>query len=132
MIGIDTNVVLRYLLKDDKLQTAKAERILEHTLKEDGPGFVSLVTVLETFWVLESFYKFSGQEIISAIEQLIRAETLFIQNEREVYYALQVVKKGEGTFNDVLVSALSFWSGCTHTLTFDRKASRLPGFKLIA
>lgn len=132
MIGIDTNLALRYLLKDDKLQTAKAEHILEHTLTENGPGFISLVTVLEMIWVLESVYKFSAQEIVSAIEQLIQAEALFVQNEREVYQALQLVKNAQGTFNDALVAALGQWAGCSHTLTFDRKACRLPGFKLIA
>jgi predicted nucleic-acid-binding protein len=131
MIGLDTNVLLRYLVKDDPRQTAKASAILESTVRSDT-GFVSLVTIVETVWVLESFYHFSRQELSQAVETILRIDSLFVQNEREVFSALALLEQGRGSFSDALVGALGTWSGCTKTVTFDRKASRLPGFELIA
>jgi predicted nucleic-acid-binding protein len=130
MTGLDTNVLVRYLVKDDPRQTAKATSIIENRVCSDT-GFVSLVTMIETVWVLERSYNFSPQEISEAIEVILQIDSIFVQNEREVFSALALLQEGRGSFADALVGALGTWSGCTTTLTFDRKASRLPGFELI-
>ncbi len=132
MIGLDTNFLVRYLVEDDPIQTAKASEIIERQFTEQDPGFVSLVAIAETAWVLHSLYEFSREEVAFAIELVLFAETLVLQNEREVHTAMVAFKNGLGSFPDALIGALGLWAGCSSTLTFDRKASRLPGFKLVS
>lgn len=132
MIGLDTNVVLRYLLQDDPEQTRHANRILDRQLSEETPGFLSLVTVLEIVWVLRSLFKQGPVEIAAQLEQLLAADTLRIQNEQQVFEAVFAIKRGTGEFEDALIGALGDWAGCSTTLTFDQKAARLRHFQEIA
>jgi predicted nucleic-acid-binding protein len=132
MIGLDTNVLVRYIMQDDPLQSPKASRKIERHLTEEDPGFISLPTMLESAWVLEDIYGLSRQELAQAIETVLQIETFVVQNEKEVHTAMLALRTGQGSFDDALIGALGLWAGCTSTLTFDRKASRLKGFKLIA
>jgi predicted nucleic-acid-binding protein len=131
MIGLDTNVILRYLLQDNPDQTRKANRIVDRQLNEQAPGFISLVTVLEIVWVLRSLLKRNPSQIASHLESLLAADSLEVQNEQQVFEAVFALKRGTGEFEDALIGALNARAGCTHTLTFDRKATRLPHFQLI-
>jgi predicted nucleic-acid-binding protein len=131
MIGLDTNIVVRYLAQDDPVQSPKATEIIERRLNEDEPGFVSLVTIAETVWVLDRLYGLSDQVIAHAIERMLQADSLVVQNEQEVFTAMIALKSGSGTFADALIASLGTWAGCSSTLTFDKKASRIKGFELI-
>jgi len=111
MIGLDTNVLLRYLVQDDPVQSARATEIIASQLTEEEPGFVSLVTILEVVWVLKSLYKRSGQEIATDIELVLAADTLEVQNEQEVYYAVVALRNGTGTFEDALIGGLGNLEG---------------------
>ena len=131
MIGLDTNILLRYLVQDDPTQSPKATEVIERRLTQENPGFVSLVCILEIVWVLGSLYKRSRSEIADHIEMILAADTLEVQNEQEVYQAVVVLRSGAGTFEDALIGALSAWWGCSATLTFDQNAAkRLNGFQL--
>jgi predicted nucleic-acid-binding protein len=132
MIGLDTNVVVRYLLNDDAVQSAAATHLIEERLKTEGPGYISLVTIAETAWLLSSFYGHSVNEIALVIEEILASDHLFVQNEREVFAAMIELKTGRASFPDALVGALGQWAGCAYTATFDRKASRLTGFRHLA
>jgi predicted nucleic-acid-binding protein len=129
--GLDTNVLVRYFAQDDPIQSKRANEIMERRLTEDEPGFVSLVTMVETAWVLSRVYGLSDAEIAAAVEGMLQAGTLVIQNEQEVFTAVAALRAGRGSFADALVGALGIWAGCSYTLTFDRKAGRLDGFELI-
>ena len=132
MIGLDTNVLLRYLAQDDPKQSARATEIIERGLTVAEPGFVSLVTVVEVVWVLKSLFNRTRLEIANDIEMLLAADTLEVQNEQEVYLAVVALRNGSGTFEDALIGALGVWRGCSATLTFDEGAAkRLHGFQLI-
>jgi predicted nucleic-acid-binding protein len=132
MIGLDTNVVLRYLVQDDPAQSPKATEIVERRLTKEDPGFVSLVCILEIVWVLGSLYRRSRGEIANHIEMILAADTLEVQNEQEVYQGVIALRNGSGTFEDALVGALGAWWGCSATLTFDQNAAkRLNGFQLL-
>jgi predicted nucleic-acid-binding protein len=130
MIGLDTNILVRYLTQDDAAQSARAAEIVELRITQDEPGFVSLVTVAELVWVLDRFYGLTGKEIAAAVERVLQIDTISVQNEREVYAAAVALRTGTGSFDDALIAALGVWAGCTETLTFDRKAARLKGFAL--
>ena len=132
MIALDTNVLLRYLVQDDPMQSPKATEIVEHRLSKQEPGFASLVCILEIVWVLGSLYKRSRWEIAGHIEMILAADTLQVQNEQEVYQGVIALRNGTGTFEDALIGGLGAWWGCSATLTFDQKAAkRLNGFQLI-
>ncbi len=131
MTGLDTNIIVRYIMQDDPVQSAKAIRIIERSFTEQNPAFISLASILETAWVLESSYRLSHQQVAQAIERMLQIESLNIQNEHEVSAAARALKTGQGSFADALIGALGIWAGCDFTLTFDKKASRLQGFELI-
>ena len=130
MIGLDTNVLIRYLTQDDPVQSAKATAILERRLTVKNPGFVSIVAMVETVWVLDLAYGLTAPEIATAIERLLQVEVLAIENEQEVFTAMVALKLRRGSFADALIAELGARAGCTRTLTFDQKALRLPSFEL--
>ena len=131
MIGLDTNVLLRYLLQDEPKQTRQANQIIERQLSEENPGYISVAVVLEIVWVLRSLLKRTPAQIGAHLEQFLAADTLLVQNEQQVFDALFALKLGTGEFEDALIGALHAWAGCSSTVTFDRKAGRLPYFRLI-
>ena len=120
----NTNVLLRYLVQDDPEQSPRATEIITRRLSEEEPGFVSLVTIIELVWVLESVYKRSRQEIASDIEMVLAADTFEVQNEQEVYHAVVALRNGTGSFEDALIGSLGIWRGCSVTLTLDEKLHR--------
>ncbi len=130
MIGLDTHILVRYFAQDDLLQSRRATEIIEQELTASNPGFVSLVTMAETAWVLDHSYGMSRREIIETIERMLQANTLIIQNEQEVFTALSALDTEIGSFPDALIGALGNWAGCAKTLTFDRRASTHPHFQL--
>ncbi len=130
MIGLDTNILVRYITLDDPVQAMRAAQIIERQCTPDEPGFVSLVTMVELTWVLETFYEFSNELIAGAIERTLGIATLSVQNEREVFTAMVALKTGSASFDDALIAALGAWAGCSSTLTCDRKAARLRDFQL--
>jgi predicted nucleic-acid-binding protein len=129
MIGLDTNVLLRHLVHDDPVQSQKAKDLIERRLSSTSPGFISVVAFAETAWVLQRHYKITGPQLVDSLKQLLGAEDVIVEHEREVFSALRVLQSGRGTFADGLIAALGFSAGCEHTYTFDEKATRMPQFK---
>jgi predicted nucleic-acid-binding protein len=131
MIGLDTNILIRYLTQDDPVQSVKATEILERRLTQKNPGFVSIVAMVETVWVLDRAYGLTAQDIAPVVERLLQVEVLTIENEQEVFTAMVALKRGRGSFADALIAELGARAGCTRTLTFDQNAVRLRGFELV-
>ena len=130
MIALDTNVLVRYLAQDDPVQSQEATQLIERRLTAEDPGFVSTVAMVETAWVLDRAYGLTEDEIAAAIERTLQADVLVVEDEQEVFTALIMLKEGRGSFADALIAALGAKAGCSKTLTFDRKALRIPGFEL--
>jgi predicted nucleic-acid-binding protein len=131
MIGLDTNVLIRYLTQDDPVQFAKATEVIERRLTAKNPGFVSVVAMVETVWILDRAYSLTAQEISTVVERLLQIEVLAIENEQEVFTAMVALKQGRGSFSDALIAEFGVRAGCSRTLTFDQKALRLPGFEIV-
>jgi predicted nucleic-acid-binding protein len=129
MIGLDTNVLVRYLTQDDPVQSAKATDLIERQFTPDNPGFVSVLATAETAWVLERIYGLSADELAAAIERILQVDVLVVENEQEVFAAMTVLKEGHGSFADALIGALGTRAGCTHTVTFDHRALQLAAFR---
>ena len=129
MIGLDTNILVRYLAQDDPIQSPLATDAIDFRLTGGNPGFVSIVAMVETVWVLDRAYGIADDEIAAAIERVLQADTLVVENEQEVFTAMIALKEGSGSFADALIGALGVKAGCSCTLTFDKTALRLPGFQ---
>lgn len=129
MIGLDTNILVRYVTQDDPAQSATATRWIEGRLTVENPGFISTVAMVETAWVLERTYRLGSKDIAAVIEQFLQADVLMVEREQEVFSAMIAVKEGKGAFADALIAALGTTAGCFATITFDRRALRLHGFE---
>jgi predicted nucleic-acid-binding protein len=132
MIGLDTNVLVRYLAQDDPVQSAQATALIEQRLSDRDRGFVSLIAMVEMVWVLDRAYRLTARQIASAIERLLQTDILVVEHEQDVFTAMVAVKQGRGRFADALIAALGAKAGCSHTATFDRRTLRLPEFAPVA
>lgn len=128
MIGLDTNVLVRYITQDDPVQSRVASEILERRISEANPGFISVVVMVELVWVLDRAYDFPALEIASAVERLLQLEVLEVECAPAVFTAMVTVRDGIGSFGDALIAELGTRAGCEHTVTFDQKALRIAGF----
>lgn len=132
MTGIDANILVRYVMQDDAVQSPKAAEVMERRLTEDDPGFISIVAMAETVCVLARTYGLSNVELAAAVERMLESDALVVENAQEVWIAMTAVREGRASFADALIAELGASAGCSRTLTFDRKAARLPRFELVS
>ena len=128
MLGIDTNVLVRYLVRDDEPQFDKARRLIKREITAGRQVLVSQLVILETEWVLRSRYALSKNEIVAAISALLDATEVVIEDEAAVEEAIYLCKENSADFADCLIGARNRRLGCRATATFDTKAAKLPGF----
>jgi predicted nucleic-acid-binding protein len=128
MTGVDTNILIRHITQDDPVQSPIATRLIERSLTPRNPGFVSIATLLETTWVLESFFKLTTPQVVAVVERILQVDTFEVQHQQAVFLAVQTLGSGAATFEDALIGELGLAAGCNFTWTFDKKASRLRGF----
>ena len=131
MIGLDTNVVIRYLVQDDKKQSAAATRFIEKSLTTDVPGYINHITLCEIVWVLQRCYDVTKQQLRDIIEGLLTTKQLIVENVEVAWKALRAYDANSADFCDALIGQANIHSGCEHTVTFDKKAACLPGFDLL-
>lgn len=130
MIGLDTNVLVRYIMQDDARQSPKATALIE-SLDSDHPGFITAVSVVELYWVLTSCYDLSGQQFKLAMEVLLRSKQIIVDRADQVLRALRAFDEGKADFADCLIERTAASAGCTQTMTFDTAAAKHAGMTLI-
>lgn len=128
MRGLDTNVLVRFLVGDDLLQFEKAQRLIKREAAQNEPVLVSLLVLLETEWVLRSRYEYSKAEILVAFSALLDAADLQFEDEFCIEQAIYNWKDSVADFADCLIAARNRSLGCDATATFDTKALKLAGF----
>jgi predicted nucleic-acid-binding protein len=131
VIGLDTNILIRYLTQDDPAQSRKAAKLIEQELTEESPSFISVVTMADIASVLDGAYSLTNAEIAAHIERLLQVDVFVVEHEQQVFGAMVALAEGAGSFADALIGLLGQRAGCSVTMTFDRRASRLPGFTLL-
>lgn len=129
MIGLDTNVLVRYLVQDDPDQSALASAVIDG-LSEQDPGYVSLVAVVELHWVLRRAYGISASHCGRLVEGLLDSRELTVDQASRVRAVLGRSRDGLD-FADALIAELGRDAGCEHTLTFDQRAARAEGMQLL-
>lgn len=128
MLGIDTNVLVRFLLRDDQSQYEQARHLIEQELAAGTPVFIGHLVLLETLWVLQSRYRLDKARQQDVLAALLDAENVRLEDEAAVEAALFLWKNGQTGFADCLIGCKNQRLGCSFTATFDEKASRLPCF----
>ncbi|MDR0275199.1 MAG: type II toxin-antitoxin system VapC family toxin [Burkholderiaceae bacterium] len=134
MIGLDTNVLVRYLAQDDKAQSARATRFIETSLSERSPGFISLVVLVEVCWVLQSLYQATTSELVDMVADLLATPQFELQARQAVQdtvAALRAEKPGKASFTDFLIARIALREGCRTTVSFDRAAIRYAGMTAV-
>ena len=131
MIGLDTNVVIRYLVQDDPQQSALATQFIETVLSPVDPGFVTLVTLCEIGWVLSECYETDKRTLRAVIEGLLTSKQIVIQEAELVWKALRALDAMAADFSDALIGQVALAAGCRTVVTFDKGAAKLAGFELL-
>lgn len=125
MIGLDTNVLVRYLVQDEPAQSARATRLIEHELSDREPGYIGLVVLVETCWVLKRLYAATPAELREIVRDLLDTRQLVVERRAVVAAALARLGDGAGDIADALVVEGASEAGCTRTVTFDKAAVKL-------
>lgn len=131
MIGVDTNIILRYLLQDDERQTPQAYHLLHHVCSEENPAFVSIITVAEVAWVLQSGYRYDRETLAGVLARLFLGKNLKFENREALWRSWYNYKYGTADFADCLIAQVNRRAGCETTYTFDKKAAREGAFTLV-
>ena len=131
MIGLDSDVLVRYIMQDDSGQSARATRLVE-SLTAQAPGFISLVVCVELIWVLTSAYGLGRRQIADTLDALLRSQELVIDRVDLIARAQRGFRSGSADFSDYLIQQIALDAGCKATMTFDRKAARSAGMTLVS
>lgn len=130
MIGLDTNVLVRYITQDDDTQSPKANQLIE-SLSADSLGYVSLVSVVELAWVFAGCYSLTRVEICEVLETLLHTKEICVANADIVWKAVRLFKTSKADFADCLIALSAQDAGCKVTFTFDQGAAQHCGMKLV-
>ena len=131
MIGLDTNVLARYIVQDDPEQSDAATRLIESRCTAQSPGWVGVTVLVELVWVLATAYRYERAVVASVIRQLLRTNELIVEDRETAWTALREFEAGSADFADCLISHRNHANGCTQTCTFDRRAARGRHFELV-
>jgi predicted nucleic-acid-binding protein len=131
LIGIDTNVLVRYIAQDDAAQARKATTLIERECTEAAPGFVGVVALVELVWVAESCYGATRDDVARMVRQVLGTKQLVVQDAQTVWQALRLFEQGKADFADYLIERSAAAAGCERTATFDRDAAK-AGMQLLA
>lgn len=133
MIGLDTNIMVRYLVKDDPVQAKKASSFMRSHARKGEMFFLNSIVFCELVWVLETAYDYGRREIADALEKLLLTAQFEFEDKDSLWAALAEYKaRSKGDFSDYLISRKNHKSGCNHTATFDRDLKDAPGFQWLA
>ena len=131
MIGLDTNVLVRYVMQDDAKQSPKATRLIE-SLDLENPGYITTVSIVELYWVLTTSYELTTGQAAQALDAVLRTKQFVVERADQVMRALRLFGDGKADFADCLIERAASGAGCTQVVTFDVKASKYAGMTLLA
>ena len=132
MIGLDTNVLLRYLVRDDASQAARARAAIEQAADEGTALLISTPVLCELSWVLTSTYRYSREELATAVSEILSTAQFEVQHAEETRSALNDFRRTRADFSDALLGRINAALGAAHTLTFDKGLKPLTTFHVIS
>ena len=126
MNGLDTNVLIRYLVADDEAQAAKAKRYIE-----SGPSYINCIVLSKIVWVLESAYGYEKAAVVTVLEQLLSTHEVEVEDADVALAALHDYRRSTAGFTDCLIGHRNAAHGCNETGSFDKRAKNVAGFKML-
>ncbi len=128
MVALDTNILVRYIMQDDKTQSKKATQMIEG-LTSDSPAFISCIVLCEFNWVLKSFYKIPKTDRLETLQSIVAVSVFDIERLGACMKALKLCEAGQADFSDYIIQQIAAQEGYDTVLTFDKKAQKSAGFK---
>ncbi len=126
MNGLDTNVLIRYLVADDEAQAAKAKRYIE-----SAPGYINCIVLSEIVWVLESAYGYEKAAVVTVLERLLSTHEVEVEDADMALAALHDYRRSTAGFTDCLIGHRNAAHGCSETGSFDKRAKNVAGFRML-
>ncbi len=130
MIGLDTNILVRFFMQDDPAQSAKVNRLFA-SLTSEHQGYVSLIVLLESHWVLKTVYRFDRESLAAAALSLVSTAQIKVESASIALSAIKVFKTTNIDFEDALIAKLALNAGCDSVYTFDKTAVKHAGMTLL-
>ncbi len=131
MIGLDTNVLLRYIVQDDPIQSKCATEYIESHCSVSNAGFINLIVICEIVWVLKKAYGYNKEIIIDVIKRLLSTKEFIIENSDIVWQAVKEYSNGKAGLADFLIGCSNKNKGCGYTITFDKQSAQGENFRLL-
>lgn len=132
MIGLDTNILVRYITQDDQNQAELATKFIEKNCTGTKPGFINQIVICEIIWILCRAYGYDKKLVIRIIGKLLQSSEIVVENSPIIWKALKEYENGNADFSDYLIALSNIKSGCDYTVTFDKKASGNKLFKILS
>ena len=130
MIGLDTNVLVRYVVQDDPEQADAATRLIENRCTPEEPAFISSLVLAELAWVLRGPYRYPKSMVADVLRQILRTVEFIGEEPAVAWAALAEFESGAADFADCWIGHCNHARGCARTYTFDVKAARAAHFTL--
>ncbi|MFC4336724.1 PIN domain-containing protein [Salininema proteolyticum] len=132
MIGIDTNILVRYITQDDPVQARCANSVID-SLTEDSPGYITSAVAVELYWVLTKAkaYRYPPKDALRAMRTVLSAREIELESGETILEALSTAEDTGADFGDALIAAAGRLAGCRYTATFDRSAAAKVGMRLL-
>jgi predicted nucleic-acid-binding protein len=131
MIGLDTNVLVRYLVKDDPRQAAKAAAYIRDAIERNETLFLNHIVLCELVWVFELAYRYPKHTVLDVLEKVLLTKQFLIERKDEVWAALGEFREDHGDFADYLIGRANHSRGCEHTVTFDQTLKGSQTFRIL-
>lgn len=130
MIGLDTNLLVRYLTQDDAAQSKQAARIIDAAIAADEDLYLNHIVVCELTWVLSRAYGYAKDELLGVLEKILAAGQFAFEDKDCLWRALEAFRSSRADFADGLIGVKNSTAGCRTTVTLDRAAAGLGNFTL--
>ena len=131
MIGLDTNILIRYIVQDDAAQAAAASALIENECSSENPGWVDCVVLCELVWVLESAYGYTRATVVEVLRTLLTSAELRVETPDMAWSAVRSYQNTGAGFADCLIGLRNRQAGCAMTATFDKRAARMETHRLL-
>jgi predicted nucleic-acid-binding protein len=123
MIGVDTNVLIRYIVQDDQEQSKIASRFIERRISSSNPGYINHIVLCEVVWVLRKAYHYEKTIIMKVLERVLQTKEFIVENSEVAWIALKEYEKGGADFSDYLIAVSNRFAECGFTVTLDKTAA---------
>jgi predicted nucleic-acid-binding protein len=131
MVGIDTNVLVRYVTEDDEIETSLAAKLIDKYLGAKNSIFINNIVVCELIWVLIRLYQYNKPEIINLLKEMLATIEFTFEDQSLLLRCVLDYAEKDADFADILIGNINLNQKCKTTFTFDKKASALKSFEII-